>query len=77
MAISQDTLNHYFELLEETLTQVTHEPGRIYNCEESGFSGKLNPSKKVIVPKGTRHQSIVNIYGHISVRSDTTTNVYV
>ena len=41
----------------------------IFKCDESGLSGKLNPSKKVIVPKGTRHayQSMVNLSGHVTL----------
>ncbi|XP_045186550.2 uncharacterized protein LOC123544542 [Mercenaria mercenaria] len=71
VAVTQDTVDHYFDLLEETLTKlnIIHEPARIFNCDESGFSGRLNPSKKVIVSKGTRcaYQSVVNMSGHITI----------
>lgn len=69
--ITQETLDDYFQLLERTLTMLNlvDKPGNIYNCDESGFSGKLNPTKKVIVPRGTRHayQTTVNMSGHITM----------
>ncbi|XP_053372625.1 uncharacterized protein LOC123559949 [Mercenaria mercenaria] len=70
-AVTQDTVDHYFDLLEETLTKlnIIHEPAHIFNCDESWFSGWPNPSKKVITSKGTRcaDQSIVNMSGHITI----------
>ena len=71
VTLSQRTVSDYFDLLEATLNDlgIRDEPSRIFNCDESGFSGKLNPSKKVIVPKGTRHacQSMVNLSGHFTL----------
>jgi hypothetical protein len=71
VSVNQETIDHYFSLLENTVNSLNlqDDSTRIYNCDESGFSGKLNPSKKVIVPKGTRHayQSIVSLSGHITM----------
>ncbi|XP_053380270.1 uncharacterized protein LOC128548809 [Mercenaria mercenaria] len=68
--LTQDTVNDYFDLLEKTVISLNlqQEPARIYN-DESGFSGKLNPSKKVIVPRGTRHayQCMVSLSGHVTL----------
>lgn len=69
--ITQDVVDEYFHLLVKCLNEgnLTFEPARIYNCDESGFSGKLNTSRKVIIPKGIRHayQSYVNLSGHVTL----------
>ncbi|CAG2246571.1 unnamed protein product [Mytilus edulis] len=49
-----------------------NDPTRIYNCDESGLSGRpnhVNGTKNVIVPKHIRHpyQTQVNISGHITL----------
>ena len=69
--ITQQQLDQYYELLESTLKRLdlANDPPRIFNCDESGFSGRLNTSKKVIVPKFVRHayQTHVAISGHITL----------
>ena len=51
---TSDTINRYFDLLEEALDNngLRHLPSQIFNCDESGFS--LDPpAPNVIVPRGT------------------------
>ena len=53
---TSDTINRYFDLLEEALDNngLRHLPCQIFNCDESGFS--LDPpAPNVIVPRGTKH----------------------
>ena len=61
----------YFDLLDNTLNNlgIIDEPSRVFNCDDSGFSGKFNSSKKVLVPKGVRHayQSHISMSGHITM----------
>ncbi|CAC5388793.1 unnamed protein product [Mytilus coruscus] len=42
--ISQNQIDQYYDLLESTLKRLylMNDPTRIYNCDESGFSGRLN-----------------------------------
>ncbi|CAC5388774.1 unnamed protein product [Mytilus coruscus] len=69
--ISLNQIDQYYDLLESTLKRLDlmNDPTRINNCDESGFSGHLNGTKKVIVPKHIRHpyQTQVNISGHITL----------
>lgn len=69
VAVSQDIIDEYFSLLKRTIDNLSLDRCTIYNCDESGFSGAINNSKKVVVPKGTRHayQAMVNISGHITM----------
>ena len=61
-AIAQDqsTLDHYFDLLEQTLlaNELISFPSRIFNVDESGFP--LQPHRlPVIAEKGSKHPSTV------------------
>ncbi|XP_053396405.1 uncharacterized protein LOC128556202 [Mercenaria mercenaria] len=66
-----DIFDDYFALLKSTIQELSLEnvPSNIYNCDESGFSGTINNSKKVVVSKGTRHsyQAMVNFSGHVTM----------
>ena len=53
---SDDVINRYFDLFEQTLEDngIADKPCQLFNCDESGFP--LNPSPpKVIVAKGEKH----------------------
>ena len=60
MYTSPEALDHYFDILEETLDQndLSSKPCQIYNCDETGMP--LDPAPpKVIAQKGQKHtQSI-------------------
>lgn len=47
LACTPDTINSYFDLLEETImsNKLQNSPMYIYNCDESGFSLEHKPSK--------------------------------
>ena len=53
---SPEALDHYFDILEETLDQndLSSKPCQIYNCDETGMP--LDPAPpKVIAQKGQKH----------------------
>ena len=58
-AMNQDTMNHYFSLLHQTLS--THElldkPAQIYNVDESGVPFNPRPPK-VVSPKGRKMKKV-------------------
>ena len=57
---SPEVLDHYFDILEETLDQndLSHKPCQKYNCDETGMPLDQAPPK-VIAWKGQKHtQSI-------------------
>ncbi|MES9879439.1 MAG: helix-turn-helix domain-containing protein [Sedimenticola sp.] len=71
-AITQSQLDQYFDLLEDTLArlQLTDDPTRVFNCDETGFSGTFNSKgQDVIVRKGQRQafKVQVSITGHVTV----------
>ncbi|KAK3092033.1 hypothetical protein FSP39_024582 [Pinctada imbricata] len=69
--ISQGQIDHFYQLLQDMMSKLdpNDKPSRMYNMDESGFSGRLTSSKKVIVPKDTRHayQTQVTMSGHVTV----------
>uniref|UniRef100_A0A8W8LM17 DDE-1 domain-containing protein n=1 Tax=Magallana gigas TaxID=29159 RepID=A0A8W8LM17_MAGGI len=57
--------NQYFNLLNKTVEDLglKDKPSQIFNCDESGFSGKEKCRKKVLVGKGTHAYQQSNL-GH-------------
>lgn len=51
---NETTVNNYFQLLQDNLDKLglNDKPGQIFNCDETGFSGKEKPKEKVIGQKG-------------------------
>ncbi len=71
-AVTQAQLDQYYSLLEDTLTrlELTHDPSRIFNCDETGFGGSFNnKGQTVVVRKGQRQafKMQVSLSGHITV----------
>lgn len=71
-AITQTQLDQYFDLLEETLVrlELTDDPTRVFNCDETGFSGSFNnKGQSVVVRKGQRQafKVQVSLTGHVTV----------
>ena len=68
--VNQSQIDHYYELLEHTLKTlgIHNDPTRIYNLDETGFSGKEHSRDKVLAPKGVRtaYQQMVSISGHVT-----------
>ncbi|CAC5411452.1 unnamed protein product [Mytilus coruscus] len=47
---------------------LTNKPNQIFNCDESGFSGKEKSKEKVLTTKGSHsYQQKVMVHGHITV----------
>ena len=67
---NQSQINHYYKLLEHTLQTlgIENDPTRLYNLDETGFSGKEHSRDKVLVKKGVRtaYQQMVGISGHVT-----------
>ena len=64
--VRQTAIDNFYSILTNLYSKLSLNDGtRAYNCDESGFSGRLFSSKKV---KGTRHpyQNQVSISGHIT-----------
>lgn len=60
VSCSPDILDHYYDLLEQTLSDndLLDKPYQIFNLDETGIP--LDPSPpKVVVPKGTKHPSFI------------------
>lgn len=55
IAVNQEIIDHYYDLLEATLSQnrILNKPMQIFNCDESGFPLEHKP-EKVIALKGMR-----------------------
>ena len=68
--VNQSQIDHYYKLLEHTLQTlgVENDPSRLYNLDETGFSGKEHSRDKVLAPKGVRtaYQQMVGISGHVT-----------
>ncbi|CAC5402501.1 unnamed protein product [Mytilus coruscus] len=63
-------LDQYFKLLMDTVDSLglTNKPNQIFNCDESGFSGKEKSKEKVLTTKGSHsYQQKVMVHGHITV----------
>ena len=69
--VHQGQVDHFYGLLDNMMRSLglKFSPDSIYNMDESGFSGRLVSSKRVIMPKGARHayQSQVSLSGHTTV----------
>ena len=54
-AMNEDTINHYFDLLEDTLKEhdLLNSPSQLYNVDESGIPSDLK-APKVVTVKGTK-----------------------
>ncbi|KAK3095358.1 hypothetical protein FSP39_013674 [Pinctada imbricata] len=69
--VHQGQIDHFYGLLKSMMEslELQHSPDSIYNMDESGFSGRLVSSKRVIMPKASRHayQSQVSLSGHTTV----------
>ena len=72
LSLSREQISHYFKLLSDTLDQldIKDDPTRIFNLDETGFSGKEFGREKVLVAKGTKHpyQPNVSISGHVTLQ---------
>ncbi|XP_076092433.1 uncharacterized protein LOC143063887 isoform X2 [Mytilus galloprovincialis] len=63
-------VDQYFKLLVDTVDSLglTNKPNQIFNCDESGFSGKEKSKEKVLTLKGSHsYQQKVLVHGHITV----------
>ncbi|XP_052079009.1 uncharacterized protein LOC127717266 [Mytilus californianus] len=63
-------VDQYFKLLSDTVDSLglTNKPNQIFNCDESGFSGKEKSKEKVLTLKGSHsYQQKVMVHGHITV----------
>ena len=54
-AMSKDTLNHYFDLLKETIREnnLLNSPTKVYNVDETGIPLD-SKTPKIITAKGTK-----------------------
>ena len=57
---NRQTLDHYFDLLEEVLVQndLKSKPGRIFNLDETGMPLQHRPGKRIAV-KGQKHVNVI------------------
>ena len=55
--VTKEQIDQYFQLLGDTLERlgIRSKPSAIFNCDETGFSGKETYRGKVIVRRGTKH----------------------
>ena len=69
--VTKEQIDQYFQLLGDTLERlgIRSKPSAIFNCDETGFSGKETYRGKVIVRRGTKHayQQSVRFTGHTTV----------
>ena len=69
--VTQTQIDNYFVLLSNTVKRLGIEnmPSRIFNCDETGFSGKERFTGKVLVKRGSKHayQQTVKFTGHTTV----------
>ena len=68
--LSQEEVDKYFDILEHVIQEHNlSDPSHIYNCDETGFSGKVPFHGKVIAKKGTKrvYQRRVKFTGHTTV----------
>ena len=79
-AINKDTINHYYNLLEDTKkdNQLLNAPHLIFNCDETGMPLCSRPGKRVGV-KGSKHIRICNsgLKTNITVLACTSAGGYV
>ena len=79
-AINKDTINHYYNLLEETMkdNQLLNAPHLIFNCDETGMPLCSRPGKRVGI-KGSKHVRICNsgLKTNITVLACTSAGGYV
>jgi hypothetical protein len=70
-AVSNTQIQDYYTILDSALDKlgIKDDPTRIYNFDESGFSGRERAREKIVVTKGTKHpyQPLVSISGHITL----------
>ena len=68
--VNQSQIDHYYKLLKRTLQTLglENDPTRLYNLDQTGFSGKEHSRDKVLAPKGIRtaYQQMVGISGHVT-----------
>ena len=68
--VNQSQIDHYYKLLGHTLQTlgIENDPTRLYNLDETGFSGKEHSRDKVLAPKGvkTAYQQMVGISGDVT-----------
>ena len=57
---NRQTLDHYFDLLEEVLVQndLKSKPGRIFNLDETGMPLQHRPGKRIAM-KGQKHVNVI------------------
>ena len=69
--VTQTQIDSYFVLLNDTVKRLGIEnmPSRIFNCDETGFSGKKRLRGKVLVKRGYKfaYQQTVKFTGHTTV----------
>ncbi|KAK3105870.1 hypothetical protein FSP39_007466 [Pinctada imbricata] len=60
-------MKQYFDLLKETVDRLQVKPQHIFNCDETGWSGKEKSKQKVIAVKGhhSYQQSVIST-GHVT-----------
>ena len=60
-------MKQYFDLLGETINSLGLKPHQIYNCDETGWSGKEKSRQKVIAVKGHHsYQQALMSSGHVT-----------
>lgn len=69
--VSQDRVDKFYTLLNETLTRlgIKDDQTKIINFDETGFSGKEHAREKIVLKKGTKHpyQPVASVGGHIAL----------
>lgn len=68
-------MQQYFGLLQETIDKLGVQPNQIFNCDETGWSGKEKSRQKVIAVKGhhSYQQSVISpghLTAHICICGD-------
>ena len=71
-AVNQGQIDQYYELLDQTLVKlgIKDDPTRIFNFDETGFSGKEHGKQKIVMAKGVKHpyQPSVAIGEHVTLQ---------